>query len=70
MYVEANWNKFKTFGDISLYKPDVRNKNTTMMCYAAVYFSYFFYDDIIANYWMVFFKMCFRFIFLLSETKI
>ena len=35
------------------------------MWFADVYFSSFFYDDKIVNYWMLFLK-----IFLLSETKL
>ena len=37
------------FRDIMLYKPGLHNKNNTLMRFAAVYFSYFFYDDNIAH---------------------
>ena len=70
MCVEVNRTKFKKFRDIRLYKPDVWNKNNILMWLAAVYFSYFFYDDNITNYWMVSFKMCFSLIVLPSETEI
>ena len=42
-------NKCKKFRDIKQLNPGVRNKNNTLMRVAAVYFSWFFFDDSIAN---------------------
>ena len=47
-------NKAEKFNDIRLYKSDKRNKDNTLMWFADNYF----YDDNIANFRMVSFKMC------------
>ena len=64
------WNKCKKYRDIRQYKPAVRNQNNTLMRVTAVYFSWFFYDNKFANYWVVSFKMCFSLMLCPSETKI
>ena len=66
---KTKWNKCKKYRDVRLYKSGVRSKDNTLMWFAFEYFSYFFYDEYIANYWMVPFKICFSLIFLPSEIK-
>ena len=46
------------------------SKNNTLMWFAAVYFSYLLYGNNIANYRMVYLKMCFSQIFLPLKRKI
>ena len=66
MNVKTKLNKCKKFKDIRLYKWGKRKKDKTLMWFA----DNFFYDDNIANYQMVSFKMCCSPIFMLSETKV
>ena len=58
-------NKSKTFNDIRLYMSGKQNKDDTLMWLA----DNFFYDDNIANYRKVSFKMCCSPVFMPSETK-